>query len=118
VITLKDTLQQELELVENYISFLNSRRTGGLLYIPEELTFPEDGGYDDNEESFEQVLMDYMVEAARDGNSAASIVPIILRGPAEFHDQIRHIDLDGDFYATLCARAYKIKAQLEELDKG
>lgn len=117
MITLKQTLEEELALVENYIKFLDGRKTGGLLFIPEGLTPPEGYGYDEDEESFEQVLLETMITAVQDPTSPASIVPIIIRGPEEYRDQIRHIDLDNDFYATLCARAYKIKAQIELLDK-
>lgn len=110
-------LQQELELVENYIQFLDRRRTGGLLYIPEELTFAEDHEYDDSSESLEELLIEAMIHAVQDRESVASVVPIIVRGPAELSDKIRHVHVDQEFYDTLCARAYKIKAQLEELDK-
>lgn len=117
MITLRQNLEEELALVENYISFLDGRKTGGLLFIPDGLTPPEGETYDDEDESFEQVLLETMIMAVQDPNSPASLVPIIIRGPEEYRDQIRHIDLDNDFYATLCARAYKLKAQIAELDK-
>ena len=109
-------LQQELELVENYISFLDRRRTGGILYIPQELTLATETGYDGEDESFEEVLFDAMLRAVQDRESVAAVIPIIIRGPAELYDKIGHIDLDQDFYATLSARAYRLKAQIEELD--
>lgn len=117
--TLRGNLEEELALVENYIRFLDGRKTGGLLFIPDGLTSPEEDGHyaESDEESFEDVLLKYMIEAVQDPDSAASIVPIIIRGPEEYRDQIRHIDLDNEFYATLAARAYKLKAQIAELDK-
>lgn len=112
----KQHLEEELALVENYIQFLDRRRTGGILYIPDDLAFPEESEYDEGE-SFEEVLIEYMMEAVQNRESASSIVPIIIRGPEALKDRVRHIDLDNEFYSTLCARAYKLKAQIEELDK-
>lgn len=113
----KQLLEEELALVENYIKFLDRRRTGGILYIPDEFAFPEESGYDSETESIEDILVEYMMDAVQNPESASALIPIILRGPADLKDKVRHIDLDNEFYATLCARAYKLKAQIEELDK-
>lgn len=113
---MRDNLVEELSLVENYIQFLDRRRTGGILYIPQEMVFPE-GENDDGTGELQDLLMEVMAERVRFPESAAAIVPIIVRGPAEFHDKVRHFDMDNDFYATLCARAYKLKAEISEIDK-
>ena len=116
--TLKELLEEELALVENYIKFLDRRRTGGILYIPDGLTPAEDDGfYGEPEESLEEVLFEAMIEAARDRRSVAAVIPVIVRGPAEFYDKINYIDPDKEFYDSLCGRAYKLKTQIEELDK-
>lgn len=111
----KQHLEAELAIVENYIQFLDRRRTGGILYIPDEFVTAGDSGYNDGE-SFEEELLQGLMEAVQNPEPASSIVPIIIRGPEHLKDKIRHIDLDNEFYATLCARAYKLKAQIEELD--
>ena len=112
--TLKENLEEELALVENYISFLDSRKNGGILFVPENLAVSV---YGEDEESFEDVLFDHMVSAIRDPNSLSTVAPIIIYGAQEdFRDQIRHVDLDNDFYATLAARAYKLKAKIAEID--
>jgi hypothetical protein len=114
---MKEILEEELALVENYITFLDRRRTGGILYIPEELTGPEvDGFYGESEESLEEVLFEAMIRAAQDRQSVAAVIPVIVRGPAELHDKINYIDLDKEFYDSLCSRAYRIKAKIKELD--
>lgn len=114
----KEFLEEELALVENYIKFLDRRRTGGILYIPDEFVTAADSEYnEESEEGLVETLMAVMIEAVQDRESASALIPIILRGPADLKDSIRHIDLDNEFYSTLCARAYKLKAQIEELDK-
>lgn len=72
----------------------------------------------DDEELFADTLMEYMISAVRDEGSPANIVPIILRGPAELHDKVTQIDLDGDFRDKLKARAYTIRKRIEELDES
>lgn len=113
----KEFLEEELALVENYIKFLDRRRTGGILYIPDEFVTAADSEYnEESEEGLVETLMAVMIEAVQDRESASALIPIILRGPADLKDKIRHIDLDNEFYSALCARAYKLKAQIEELD--
>lgn len=113
VINIKEVLEEELALVENYISFLDRRRTGGILYIPEEMTLADETA---DGESLEEVLFEAMFQAVRDRSHPAAVIPIILRGPADLYDKVKHTNVDQEFYDTLCARAYKLKAQIEELD--
>lgn len=113
---MRDNLIEELALVENYIQFLDRRRTGGILFVPQEMVFAE-GENDDGTDELQDLLMEVMAERVRFPESAAAIVPIIVRGPVEFHDKIRHFDMDNDFYAALAARAYLLKAQITELDE-
>jgi hypothetical protein len=115
----KQLLEEELALVENYIQFLDRRRTGGILYIPDEFANAVDPEYsEESADELVETLMAAMLEAVQDRQSASALVPIILRGPADLKESVRHIDLDSEFYSTLCARAYKLKAQIEELDTG
>ena len=111
-------LEEELALVENYIAFLDRFRSkGGLLIIPDGLTAPDDGYLDEDEESFEEQLIQAMMEPLTEDYDSSRFMGFIIKGPAELTDKIRHIDFDGEFRATLIARAYDIKKKIEELDK-
>lgn len=115
----KQQLEEELALVENYIQFLDRRRTAGILYIPDELAFSGEDSYNgEDDDSFVEELIEYFMQPIQNPESASRFVPIILRGPADLKESVKHIDLDNEFYATLAARAYKLKAQIEELDKA
>jgi hypothetical protein len=114
--TLRKNLEEELALVENYIEFLDARKTGGILFVPYGLTPSEEEVFPGSEESLEEVILETMIAAVQDPHSPASVVPIIIRGEEEWRDQIGHVALDSGFYSSLCARAYRLKAQIKELD--
>lgn len=86
---------------------LKSRLNAGILYIPDEISniSQSDGDIDDNTDtyaelsddnsaSFEDELLDAMTTPISDESSASSIVPLIVRGPAELADKVRHIVLE------------------------
>lgn len=111
---LREVLEEELALVEAYIAFLDCSRTrGGLLYIPEEMSFPVEEG----EPSFEEELLEALMQPLPENYEPSAFLGFIVRGPAEFSDKIRHIEFDGEFRKVLCARAYDIKGRIELLDK-
>jgi hypothetical protein len=83
-----------------------SRLSAGLLFVPEELSF---GPFDENEEEsqdtddldrFIEALIDHMRAPVEDRTSAAGLVPLIVKGAAEFGKEIRLIDLARDLDET------------------
>lgn len=74
-----------------------SRIAAGILVMPEEMSF----GGDDEEEQDEDEMMDalsaellvHLSAPVEDRTSAASIVPLVLRGPGAFLDKVRLVDL-------------------------
>ena len=83
-----------------------SRLSSGLLFVPEELSF---GPFDENEEEsqdtddldrFIEALIDHMRAPVEDRTSAAGLVPLVVKGAAEFGKEIRLIDLARDLDET------------------
>ncbi len=87
-----------------------SRLSAGLLLIPSEISFgptdptrtSQDGeGPDD---PFEESLTEALTTPIQQEGSAAAVVPLIIRAPADLLVNIRHIDLQKSLDPTLDAR--------------
>lgn len=92
---------KELDMLNKHIlASGDSRLSGaGLLGIPEELDLPQpetevDGTEVDN---FVAMLIEVMSAAKKNPESAAARVPIIIRGPAEYIQAIKHFDFSTEF---------------------
>jgi len=79
-----------------------SRLAAGILFVPDEMSFgPYDETEDDSDDTddidpFTEELMEHLTAPVEDRTSAASLVPLILRGAAEFGDKINLIDVARD----------------------
>jgi len=89
---------RELRALTQYVSAqCDSRLAGaGLLLIPDSIEFPSSATADaaDGEDPFTLALIDVVSTAIRDRSSAASLVPAVVRGPAEAISQVKHLRLD------------------------
>lgn len=96
---------RELDLLDQHVhSTAVSRLSGaGLLGIPEELDLPgSDMEVEGTEiDHFVAMLTEIMGLAVKNPESAAARVPIMLRGPAEFIDKIKHFDFSTAFDAQV-----------------
>lgn len=98
-----------------------SRLNAGALFVPDTLsvsadqTSAEDDPVDesgnpimpeadDTDDEFEQELLDAMTTPISDETSAASVVPLLIRGPAEAGDKIKHIKFERSFDPQLAQR--------------
>lgn len=98
-----------------------SHQSAGILAVPNELSFgapapaaPEDG--DEAEaDPFIDALMDALIDPIEDPSSAAAVMPLVLRGPGDIIDKLKHITLTRDTAAVLEAR---IQARIERLARG
>jgi len=80
---------------------IKSRIAAGLLFMPEELSFPGDIPDPDAEEpedaeeidEFSEELLKHLSAPIEDPTSAASLVPLLVRGPMDAGDKIRMVDL-------------------------
>jgi hypothetical protein len=79
-----------------------SRLSAGILFVPDEMSFgPYDETEDDSDRTddidpFTEELMEHLTAPVEDRTSAASLVPLIMRGPAEFFDKVKLIDVARD----------------------
>lgn len=91
---------EELQILSRAIrSSGRSRLNAGLLFVPSELSFdtvkPEDveSGMA-TEDQFDLDLMETMTAPIADDGSPAGVVPLTIRGKAEYGKEIRHITVD------------------------
>lgn len=104
---------------------LKSRLNAGLLYLPDDLSniaqsdgdiddstdsYAEDS--DDNSDSFEEELINAMTTPIAEEGSASAVVPLIIRGPADLADKIKHITLEQTFDPQHAERADKVLARI------
>ena len=92
---------RELELLDSHVqaSAVSRLAGAGLLGIPEELDLPTgDVEMEGTEvDHFVAMLVETMSTAIKNRDSAAALVPIILRGPADFINKIQHFDFATEF---------------------
>lgn len=87
-------IMRELELVNRYITaqYLSRLAMAGLLVIPDEASFPVREEFADEPDPLSMEFVEIAAEAIREPGHASSIVPLLIRVPAELADKINHID--------------------------
>jgi hypothetical protein len=115
---MKSVLPQcsELILLNQAIQALaTSRLNAGALYLPDGLsastappTAETDDTYAAEEDEFENALIDAMTTPIRDPSSASSVVPLIIRGPADLSQAIRQFSFERTFDEALVNRCDKV----------
>ena len=118
-------LLEELMLLNRAVrATARSRLNAGMIYVPDGLSvaraeatpYTEDNdstygpdaapaGTGDDEDEFEQELIDAMTTPIQDEDSAAAVVPLIVRGPAELGDAIKQFKFESSFDPALATRA-------------
>lgn len=63
---------------------------------------------EDGDDQFEEELIDAMTTPIQDESSASAVVPLLIRGPAEHGDKIRHIKFERAWDPQLAQRAEKV----------
>lgn len=108
----------------NKRGIVKSKMNAGILYLPDglsastdsdgELTNPED--LEDGEmapaveetDTIEEDLMDAWINPIQDEGAASSVAPVILRGPAELGQAIRHITFTRNFDPQIAQDAERL----------
>ena len=127
---LLDLCAELLLLNRTFRSTARSRLNAGALYLPDGLSLsagPDpDYPYDDEleagvivqeeeEDEFEEQLIDAMTTPISDESSASAVVPLIIRGPAELGDKIKQFKFERSFDPALAERADRV---LERIMQG
>jgi hypothetical protein len=113
---------EELLLLSRMVrAVTRSRLNAGLLYVPDEISVvsrnPGDTTEEDEEQGdpFETELLYSITEPINTEDAAASVVPMLARGPAELADKIKHILFERKSDEFLVARADRV---LERILQG
>lgn len=101
---------------------VRSRLNNGILLVPEELTLPSTRDDDeDDDDPLRDTLMQDLAEALlapvlQDGHAQAT-VPIVLRGPADTLEKVRHVTIaKGDPESLIARQAAALGRMLRGLD--
>lgn len=126
---LLDACAELLLLNKTFRATARSRLNAGLLYLPDGLSvsaspdpdaipvdpedaetgfLPTDTSDQADTDDFEESLIDAMTTPIADEESAAAVVPLLVRGPAEFADKVRLIQFERSFDPQLAQRADRV----------
>lgn len=85
---------RELDLVNRHIQaqYLSRLASAGIIILPDEVTFPTREQFNDAPDPFVAEWVETAKEAIRTPGTAAAVVPIPMRVPAEYVDKVQHID--------------------------
>jgi len=93
--------EEILTLTQMVDAIARSRLAAGMLFVPDEISFDDDepdevAEQSDQPDPLTSALLEHMSAPVQDRENAASLVPLVMRGPAEMGDKIRLIDLARD----------------------
>lgn len=125
MIGILDLCSELLLLNRAFRSTARSRLNSGMLYLPDGLKIASNpdlvdpsllGDFDaeaeaaavTEEDEFENALMDAMLTPITDESSAAAVLPLILRGPAELAEKIKQFKFERSFDPSLAERADRV----------
>lgn len=85
---------RELELVNRHIvaQYLSRLASAGVWLVPSEITFPVREEFADAPDPFVAEWLEIAAEAIRTPGTAAGVVPIPIKVPAEHVDKFKHLD--------------------------
>ena len=85
---------RELELVNRHIvaQYLSRLASAGVVVFPNEITFPVREEFADAPDPFIAEWIEMAAEAIRTPGTAAGVVPMPMKVPAEYVDKIKHVD--------------------------
>jgi hypothetical protein len=113
--TLRGTCERLLLIDRANDAALKSRASGnGVLLMPEEVSqvpAPDENGAAGEDDLMRDFTTQLVTPLAQDG-SAASVVPMILRGPYAYLDRIRHLTLDRPLDPKLAELEVRLLARL------
>jgi hypothetical protein len=118
-----DLCSELLLLNRTFRATARSRLNAGAMYLPDGLSVsagPEsdyqfeddllegDPSPEEDEDEFEEQLIDAMTTPISDESSASAVVPLIIRGPAELGEKIKLFKFERAFDEALVSRADRV----------
>jgi len=87
------SIMREIDMYNRQIiaSLVSRVALNGMLFIPDEVTFPVNPAYQNAGDPFVAELVDIMRAAIKNPGSPASAAPLPLRVPAEYIEKFRHL---------------------------
>lgn len=105
VIALRGTLRELMDLSGHVAATAESRLAGaGVMFVPKEISFPTpqatEGVNPLHADPFTAALIESMVTPIKDRDSAAAVVPLVVRAEAEYCDKVKHYTFSTPFDAA------------------
>jgi hypothetical protein len=102
LMALRQPLRELIDISAHITATAESRLAGaGLLFVPDELTTPapaqSDGVNPLHADPLTAALIEAMAAPLKNRDSASAIVPLVLRGPAEAGNALKHIRFSTEF---------------------
>lgn len=115
-----DACGELMLLSKTFKATARSRLNAGMLYLPDGLSVSSrepnvDADDTDEDDDFENELMQAMTTPITEEDSAAAVVPLLVRGPEELGDKIKQFKFDRSFDPALAERADRL---LERILQG
>lgn len=87
-------VMRELELVNRHITgeYLSRLASAGVFIMPDEVTFPVRAEFEDADDPFVLEWIETAKEAIQSPGTAAAVIPIPMRVPADMVEKFQHID--------------------------
>lgn len=96
ILALRQPLRELVDLSAHITASAESRLAGaGVLFVPDELTTPSpeqsEGANPLHPDPFTASLIEAMAAPLKNRDSASAVVPLVVRGPAEAGDKMKHL---------------------------
>lgn len=119
---LLDILEELVLLTRGVRATTTSRLAGaGVYWVPEEIDYPGSNDEDptvDQPEPFTADLIKAMTTPISDKGSAAAVVPMVVRAPADYIEKVRHDDFTRNFdsYPSVALRKEAVERFAQGID--
>lgn len=117
MLSLREACYELVTLQQMIRGVARSRMNAGILYVPDGLSAAASllDEADADEDAFEQELFDALTSPITDETASTAIVPMVVRGPGELADKLKHISFAREADQWLVQRADRV---LERIMQG
>lgn len=102
IVALRQPLRELIDVSAHITATAESRLAGaGVLFVPDELTTPapaaSEGANPLHADPFTAALIEAMAAPLKNRDSASAVVPLVVRGPAEAGQALKHLTFSTEF---------------------